>query len=84
MSESTSGPSRRRKAPPNPFTQDEQNKSLALFLAARNLPVPEILTRPALRSSRSNKRQRPIEPENIPEVTVCSHLISCFRVSDIV
>ena len=87
MSESTSGPSRQQKAPPNPFTQDEQNKSLALFLTARGLSVLEILMHSAQKKACSlhlNKQQRHIKPENIPKVTVCSHLNSCFQVSVIV
>jgi hypothetical protein len=70
MSESTSGPSRRRKAPPNPYSQAEQHESLALFLAARNIPVPSILKRPVQEkdcSPRSNNRRRRVEHENSPE-----------------
>lgn len=65
MSESTGGPSRRRKVPPNPYTQAEHYRSLALFLAARNQPVPDILTLPVQKnnrnSSRSNKRRKHVE-----------------------
>jgi hypothetical protein len=65
MSESTSGPSRRRKVPPNPYTQAEHYRSLALFLAARNQPVPDILNLPVQKnnrnSSRSNKRRKHVE-----------------------
>jgi hypothetical protein len=55
MSESTSGPSRRRRAPPNPYSQAEHYESLANFLAARNLPVPNILKRPAQERDRSSR-----------------------------
>jgi hypothetical protein len=73
---STSGPSRRRRAPPNPYSLADQRESLALFLAARNLPVPSILKRPAQekdRSSHSKKRQKHVEHKNNPGV--CSRLL---------
>lgn len=76
MSESTSGPSRRQKAPPNPYSQADHYESLALFLAARNLPVPGILKRPAQETSRSDKRRKHVEHDKIPaEAEVCSHLL---------
>src|SRR6266852_9403694 len=74
MSEPTSGPSRRRRAPPNTYSQEDHYESLALFLAAHNMPVLNILKRPAQESlSHSNKWQKCVEHENSPEV--CSRLL---------
>jgi hypothetical protein len=82
MSESTSGPSRRRKAPPNPYKQADQYQSLALFLTARGLPVPSILQHPAQgndRLVRPNKRHKTVEVtverESESNLDVCSHLL---------
>jgi hypothetical protein len=68
-SDSTQRPSSsRRRAPRNPYSQAEANESLALFLASRNLPVPDSLKRPVDRPSRSNKRQKHGEHKSNPEV----------------
>ena len=56
MSDST-----HRRAARNPYSQAAHNKSLAVYLATHNQPVPSSLKRPAQvedRPSRSDKRQR--------------------------
>jgi len=76
MSESISGPSRWWRAPPNRYSQADHYDSLALFLAAHNIPVPSILKRPAQEKdslSRSNKRHKQVEHDNAPEVS--THLL---------
>lgn len=72
MSDSTCQPSRRTVR--NPYSQAASNDALASFLASRNLPVPEALKRPVRgkdRPSRSKKRQKHGEHEDIPEVRPC-------------
>ena len=79
MSESTSGPSKRRKAPTNPYSWTEQYQSLALFLAAHDLPVPSALKHLAPEKDRSscpNKRRKHVEHENNPEVCYQLSLVS--------
>lgn len=78
MSGSTSGPSKRRKAPPNPYSQADQYKSLSLFLAAHNLPVLDILNHPAQvkgRSLHSNKWQKNVPVDHENDLDVCSRLL---------
>ena len=74
MSESTSSPLRRRRPPTNWHSQAEHYDSLALFLAARNLPVLSVLKHLAQEKDSllcSNKQQRHVEHKSNDEVHSC-------------
>ena len=77
MSNSTNQPSSSRKrAARNPYKQTDINHTLAVFLADRNLHVPDCLKRPAQgenRRSRSNKRGKHVGDEN--DYDVCSRFL---------
>jgi hypothetical protein len=75
MSTSTHRPSSSQRAGRNPYSHDAIKKSLANFMASRNLPIPDSLNGPIGGKdcpSHSNKRQKH-GGENNDIYEVCSH-----------